>query len=298
MSESKDDALVDAYLAHLKVERGLTPNSLDSYGRDLMQFRQSLAEAGVKLRSVQTVHIASYLIERAESGVSARSQARYLSALRGLFAFLVEAGEIEVDPTELADAPKLGRRLPSVLSADEVIRILNAPDPQKLRGVRDRAMLQLMYACGLRVSELVQLDIGEAVLETGYVSVTGKGGKRRLVPMGEVARLALGRYLSEVRPKWADPGERALFLTSRRRSMSRQGFWKLVKKYSAIAGVTKKVSPHRLRHSFATHLLEAGADLRAVQAMLGHADIATTQIYTHVGREHLRSIHERFHPRG
>ena len=204
---------------------------------------------------------------------------------------------MKADPTHLSDSPKLARRLPQVLSRDEVLRLLEAPTADTPRAIRDRAMLNTMYAAGLRVSELVNLQLKDVNLESGFVAAFGKGGKRRIVPLGEVARDAIVAWLA-VREAWARPGEGAVFLTPRKRPMTRQGFWKLIRAYARGAGIAKAISPHKLRHSFATHLLLGGADLRAVQTMLGHADIATTQIYTHVTGDHLRRMHEKFHPRG
>jgi integrase/recombinase XerD len=198
----------------------------------------------------------------------------------------------------LLEGPRLLRRLPDILNRDEVLRLLETPKGPKPNRVRDRAMLHTMYAAGLRVSELVDLDLADVNLEEGFVSALGKGNKRRIVPIGAHARAAMAEYLSEVRPKWARSASRACFVTARGKAMTRQGFWSLVKKYARAAGITKPISPHKLRHSFATHLLAGGADLRSVQTMLGHADISTTQIYTHVTGEHLRKMHERYHPRG
>jgi integrase/recombinase XerD len=221
-----------------------------------------------------------------------------LSAIRGFFRFLVQEDRHNGDPTELLEGPRLLRKLPDVLNRDEILRLLQAPAGDKPNRVRDRAMLHTMYAAGLRVSELVELDLGDVNLAEGFLSAFGKGKKRRIVPIGEHARVAIAQYLAEVRPKWARPASRACFVTARGKSMTRQGFWSIVKKYARAAGITKQISPHKLRHSFATHLLEGGADLRSVQTMLGHVDISTTQIYTHVSGEHLRKMHERYHPRG
>lgn len=190
------------------------------------------------------------------------------------------------------------RKLPDILSDDEVLRLLEAPRGDKPNRVRDRAMLHTMYAAGLRVSELVGLDLRDVNLAEGFVAALGKGNKRRIVPIGDHARVTLVEYLTDVRPRWASPSGRACFVTARGKAMTRQGFWRIVKKYAAAAGITKPISPHKLRHSFATHLLSGGADLRSVQAMLGHSDISTTQIYTHVTGDHLRKMHERYHPRG
>jgi integrase/recombinase XerD len=292
------DLLVDGYLAHLKVERGLAPKTIEAYSCDLGRFAALLDETGVALEDADAGTVAAFLVSLSKAGLSARSQARYLSALRGFFKYCVAEKELKRDPTELVEGPKLSRRLPAVLSRAEVLRILDAPDETQRRGIRDAAMLSVMYAAGLRVSELTNLVLGDLNLEAGFVAAFGKGDKRRIVPLGEVAVEKTERYLAEVRGGWAKPSEAAVFVTGRGRRMTRQGFWKLVKRYAAAAGITKKISPHKLRHSFATHLLLGGADLRAVQTMLGHVDIATTQVYTHVTGEHLNRMHERYHPRG
>jgi len=230
--------------------------------------------------------------------LGARTQARALSSLRGFFRFLVREGRQPLDPTELLEGPRLMRKLPGLLNREEVVRLLNAPSGTKPNRIRDRAMLHTMYAAGLRVTELTELDLSDLNLEEGFISALGKGNKRRIVPIGAHARAALVEYLSSVRPKWARPASRACFVTARGKAMTRQGFWKLIKRYATAAGISKPISPHKLRHSFATHLLDGGADLRSVQTMLGHADISTTQIYTHVTGDHLRKMHERYHPRG
>jgi integrase/recombinase XerD len=292
------DLLLDAYLDHLKVERGLSPLTVEAYAHDLGTFAAYLGEEGIAVGDADLTAVAGYLLSLSDAGQSARSQARRLSSLRGFFRYLVAERHMPRDPTELVDGPRLGRRLPGVLTVEEVARLLEAPPAGTPRGVRDRAMLQTMYAAGLRVSELCGLELGDVNLEAGFVAAFGKGRKRRVVPLGEVARDAIGAYLAEVRGRWAREGERRLFVTHRGRGMTRQGFWKLIKRYAAGAGITKALSPHKLRHSFATHLLLGGADLRAVQTMLGHADIATTQIYTHVTGDHLAQAHAKYHPRG
>jgi len=297
MSAAFDGAL-DDYIQHLRVERGLSRNTVDGYARDLVRFGAWLADERTSLAEVEEARVAGYLVTLSQEGLSARTQARALSSIRGLFRFLVQEGRQRRDPTELLEGPRLLRKLPDVLNRDEVLRLLEAPTGTKPNRVRDRAMLQTMYAAGLRVSELVDLDLGDVNLDEGFVSALGKGNKRRIVPIGAYARLAMTEYLSEVRPKWARPASRACFVTARGKAMTRQGFWGVVKKYARAAGITKPISPHKLRHSFATHLLAGGADLRSVQTMLGHADISTTQIYTHVTGDHLRKMHERYHPRG
>jgi integrase/recombinase XerD len=297
MSAAFDGAL-DDYIQHLRVERGLSRNTVDGYARDLVRFGAWLADERTSLDEVEEARVAGYLVTLSQAGLSARTQARALSSIRGLFRFLVQEGRQRRDPTELLEGPRLLRKLPDVLNRDEVLRLLEAPTGTKPNRVRDRAMLHTMYAAGLRVSELVELDLGDVNLDEGFVSALGKGNKRRIVPIGAYARLAMTEYLSEVRPKWARPASRACFVTARGKAMTRQGFWGVVKKYARAAGITKPISPHKLRHSFATHLLAGGADLRSVQTMRGHADISTTQIYTHVTGDHLRKMHERYHPRG
>ncbi|MGD8605904.1 MAG: site-specific tyrosine recombinase XerD [Myxococcales bacterium] len=292
------DGALDDYIQHLRVERALSKHTVDAYASDLVRFGTWLDEQQAELERVDEAHVAGYLVALSQAGSSARTQARALSSIRGFFRFLVQDKRHKRDPTELLEGPRLLRKLPDVLTRDEVVRLLQAPVGSKPNRVRDRAMLHTMYAAGLRVSELVGLDLGDVNLEDGFVIVLGKGNKRRLVPIGAHARAALSDYLSEVRPKWALAASRACFVTARGKPMTRQGFWKIVKKYARAVDITKPISPHKLRHSFATHLLVGGADLRSVQTMLGHADLATTQIYTHVTRDHLRKMHERFHPRG
>jgi len=294
----QDDHWIDGYLDHLKAERGLSLKTVEAYASDLMRFRAYLRRGNRSLAGVGTGEISGFLVESSRSCLRARSQARLLSSLRGLFKYLVGEQLISGDPTELIDPPRVRNKLPTLLGRDEVVRLLSAPDRGKPRGLRDAAMLHSMYAAGLRVSELVRLDLGDLDLEQALVVAFGKGGKRRVVPLGELARDLVGAYLQSVRPEWAVPGEKAVFVTARGRPMTRQGFWKLVKAYARGAGIAKEISPHALRHSFATHLLQGGADLRVVQTLLGHADISTTQVYTHVSGEHLRAMHARYHPRG
>jgi len=297
MSAAFDGAL-DDYIQHLRVERGLSKHTVDAYAHDLGRFGAWLADEGASLDQIDEARVAGYLVTLSQDGLSARTQARALSAIRGFFRFLIQERRLQADPTELLEGPRLLRKLPDILNRDEVLRLLNAPTGSKPNRIRDRAMLHTMYAAGLRVSELIDLDLSDVNLEEGFVSALGKGNKRRIVPIGAHARAAMVEYLAEVRPKWARPASRACFVTARGKAMTRQSFWSLVKKYARAAGITKPISPHKVRHSFATHLLTGGADLRSVQTMLGHADISTTQIYTHVSGEHLRKMHERYHPRG
>ena len=294
------DLLVDAYLDYARVERGLRPSTIEAYGQDLSQFGSYLGERaeGEAEGEVQPEDVTGFLIEQSRRGITARTQARMLSALRGVFRFALRERLVSVDPTSKVELPQLSKRLPSVLSISEVEALLESPDQSTPQGLRDAAMIHTLYACGLRVSELCHLTVEELNLKAGYLMVTGKGDKRRVVPLGEVASDLIERYLAEVRPAYCSTSAGVLFLTNRRRAMSRQGFWKLLRKYAVSAGITARLTPHVLRHSFATHLLENGANLRVVQAMLGHADITTTQIYTHVGRRRLLELHRAHHPRG
>lgn len=294
---SELDVAIDEYLMHLKVERGLAKKTLQAYAADLARFSGFADDEGLALDEIDTAATGAWVLSLSASGLSARSQARHLSAARGLFKWLLSERRVRVDPTELIDSPKTLKKLPRVLDRAEVARLLAMPDREKPRGRRDAAMLHTMYASGLRVSELCGLPLGDVNLEGGFVRVLGKGDKRRIVPLGMPAAKRIAAWLSD-REKWARPGEPALFVTSRGGPMTRQGFWKLVKKYARGAGIDKPISPHKLRHSFATHLLLGGADLRAVQTMLGHSDIATTQVYTHVTGAHLGRVHEKYHPRG
>lgn len=297
---SDDDQLLDAWLAHLRVEKGLSPRSVEAYATDLVRFavfvRQELQRG---FCDIEGGDVAAWMIALSKEGLAARAQARKLSALRGFYKYLVAERRVKNDPTKLVTGPRLPRKLPHVLTFPEVEALLSAPETSTPRGVRDRAMIQLLYASGLRVSELVNLKVTDVDLDQGMLAAFGKGEKRRLVPFGEVAREALLLYLQTVRGTFTK-GRAAndLFVTHFGSAMTRQGFWKLLKRYALVAGIDRPISPHKLRHSFATHLLERGADLRAVQTMLGHADIVTTQIYTHVTVAHLQAAHARFHPRG
>lgn len=289
---------IDAYLDHLKVERGLGPKTLEAYAADFVRFTAYLDKRNKSLANADAGTVSGALVELSQQGLCARSQARFVSALRGLYKYLVDEQLIARNPMELIESPKLNRKLPALLNADEVARLLAAPNQDNPRGLRDAAMLHTMYAAGLRVSELVRLQLADLDLRAGFLVAFGKGRKRRLVPLGEPARDAIEAYLSRVRGRWAKPGERCVFVTSRGGCMTRQAFWKLIKSYAREAGISKTISPHMLRHSFATHLLLGGADLRVVQTLLGHADITTTQIYTHLTGQHLKQMHQRYHPRG
>jgi integrase/recombinase XerD len=292
------DEALDRYLAHLRVERGLSPATLESYARDLREYLDWLAEKGLlQLAQVTEPAVLEHLGALQRRGLSRASQARHLAAVRGLHKFASAEGIAPLDPSEGVGAMRGTRPLPNFLSVDEIDRLLAQPDASTAQGARDRAMLEVLYASGLRVSELVALPLGAIDQGTGVVRVRGKGGKERIVPVGERARNSLSTYLSGARQKLLRARRCPdLFVTPRGAGMTRQGFWKLIGRYARAAGIGQRVYPHSLRHSFATHLLERGADLRAVQAMLGHADIATTQIYTHVDRERLKAVIAR-HPR-
>ncbi|MGD1146446.1 MAG: site-specific tyrosine recombinase XerD [Thermoanaerobaculaceae bacterium] len=289
--------LLPDYLAVLLVERGLAANSVAAYRRDLEAFGRWLAVRGLDATACDRAHLRRYLTDLRGRGLAARSAARALAALRGLYRYMVERDVTKQDPTLDLESPKLMRSLPHFLSAQEVEALLAAPDLTRTLGLRDRAMLETLYATGVRVSELIGLTVNQLRLDPGYVRVWGKGSKERIVPVGSQARKWLATYLEEARPGLDRKRQEDLFLTVRGQGMTRQCFWQLIKRYGRAAGITTHLSPHVLRHSFATHLLEHGADLRAVQAMLGHTDISTTEIYTHVTRERLRALYDSKHPR-
>jgi integrase/recombinase XerD len=293
------DGAIQQFLDHLRVERELTPATVEAYGRDLALFASFAAARRVKGASaVRAIDVLDFLAFLTERKLTARSQARRLIALRQLFKFLKAERACALDPTVDVDLPRYGRKLPDFLTVEEVDRLLAAPDRATARGSRDAAMLETLYATGLRVSELVKIRLRDVNFDAGFLMTFGKGRKERLVPVGEAALSSLRSYVETTRGVFA--GGRALdavFLTHHGRAMTRQGFWKLLGRYAVAAGIRKRISPHKLRHSFATHLIERGADLRAVQAMLGHADIGTTEIYTHVSRGHLRAVYNRFFPR-
>jgi integrase/recombinase XerD len=293
------DAAIDLFLDHVKVERGLSRNTVEAYGRDLARFRRYCADRALDdTAAVDARHVFDYVVKMSEARLAPRSQARGLVALRQLFRHLRAERHVERDPTGDLELPRIGRPLPVTLSLDEVERLLQAPRRDHPRGLRDAAMLETLYATGLRVSELVGLKEGDVDLLQRYLSTVGKGRKQRLVPLGDRAAECIEAYKLEARPSLLKARvSPALFVTHRGGPMTRQMFWKLITAYARAAGIRKKLSPHKLRHSFATHLVERGADLRAVQAMLGHADIGTTQIYTHVSREHLVGVVRRHHPR-
>lgn len=291
---------IDQFLNYLLVEKGLSRATLEAYSADLMRYADFLQQNGRDTVGVEdTALILKHLIHLRNEGLGARSRARHLVAVRGFYRFLAREKLLPLDPSKLVDLPKSTLKLPDVLNPAEVQRLLNAPDGRKPSGLRDAAMLEVLYAAGLRVSELVHLKIQDLRLEAGFVRVMGKGSKERVVPIGQYAREKVLFYLENARGRMVKEGASPyLFVGRGGRPMTRQGFWKLLRRYAAAAGLFKKVTPHSLRHSFASHLLEGGADLRAVQVMLGHADISTTQIYTHVAGDRLKELHRRFHPRG
>ena len=285
------------FLDYLAVEKGLAKNSLSAYSVDLRHFGHWLAEQKIDIDRVERVHIVRYFQSLRGAGISARSVARALAAIRGMFRFLVAERHLKHDPTENLENPKLWTTLPKSLQPSEVEALLRAPDRETAAGLRDRAMLELLYATGLRVSELIHVKIEDLVMDAGFLRTIGKGSKERIVPFGDTARDAIVDYLEKGRPEFDKHADPHLFLSQRGRPMSRQSFWMKIVKYARDAGIKAHISPHVLRHSFATHLLENGADLRSVQMMLGHSDISTTQIYTHVSRARLQKMYESFHPR-
>jgi integrase/recombinase XerD len=302
MGDEGLDALlapVDAFLDHLRLEVGCSPHTCAAYRTDLVDFARFVRARGVTdLRTVSRAEVTLYLFSLRHRRMSPATVARRLSALRALYRFLVQEGEAGADPTEDVRGPRRRRPLPKVLSREEVARLLSQPPAQTPEGLRDRAILELLYASGLRVAELVGLEVGDVDLEAEVVRVMGKGRRPRVVPMGTYAVRALEAYLNLGRPAILRGRQsRALFVRRGGKSLSRQRVWGMLRRYARLAGISTPVSPHMLRHSFATHLLEGGADLRAVQELLGHASIATTQIYTHVTREQLRQVFDRAHPR-
>jgi integrase/recombinase XerD len=306
------DAALDFYLQHLRVERALSQNTVMAYGRDLGKLLAFAETADVsEIEAIDLGVVSGWIREMSRAGLGPRSTARHLSSARGLCKFLMREGVLRADPTELAARPRFGRKLPRALGESEMVTLIEAPPPDTLRGLRDRAMLSLMYAAGLRVSELVSLTIGDVDRARGIVSAFGKGKKRRLVPLGEVALDHLAAYLAareaDAASKASSAGARGkaargavsqiLFPSPRGGKLTRQAFWKIVGRTARGAGLRGHVHPHQLRHSFATHLLSGGADLRSVQTLLGHANVATTEIYTHVSQDRVRQAYRKAHPR-
>ncbi|AIY05790.1 tyrosine recombinase xerD [Planococcus sp. PAMC 21323] len=294
------DAL-DDYIHFLRVERQLAENTLTSYERDLKVYLQYLKEVEQieSLKKVERVHILNHLRHLKETTKTSRTIARHISSIRSFHQFMIRERIVETDPTVHLEMPQMDKKLPNILSIEEVDALIQAPATNKANGLRDQAMLELLYASGMRISECINLDIEDVHLTMGFVRCTGKGGKERIIPLGNSALRSCQAYLEKGRIDLLKSGEKtdALFINQRGKRLTRQGFWKLLKQHAQKAGIQKELTPHTLRHSFATHLLENGADIRAVQEMLGHADISTTQIYTHVSKTRLKDVYSQFHPR-
>ncbi|MFH0920698.1 MAG: site-specific tyrosine recombinase XerD [Fibrobacterota bacterium] len=289
---------VAEYLDYLIIERGLSKNTLSAYGRDLDDFSAHLTASGKALLQAEREDVAGYLRVLSLRKITARSQARKVSAIKGLYRYFTSENRLAQDPTLNIEMPKPMKRLPSILSVHDMEQLLASPDTAKKAGLRDRAIFELLYACGLRISELINLKLSDLNAEAGFVRVFGKGSKERVVPVGRAALEWIQRYIDEERPRLlSKKTSDFVILNQRGGRMSRMGAWKILLHYARRAGITRHVSPHTFRHSFATHLLKGGADLRSVQEMLGHADISSTQIYTHVNRNFLQDMHTSFHPR-
>ena len=293
-------ALIQEFSDYLRIEKRNSPHTVSAYRRDLSRF--SAEFAGQKVDSVTTANIRDFLISLREQGLSPASVARSLSSIKSFFKYLCQDKQFQDNPAEILETPKRWRKLPDVLSSEDVDNLLKCPDLESVLGLRDKAMLEILYASGLRVSELINLQVSQLDMQVGYLRTLGKGSKERIVPIGAMAKRAVENYILNSRPALVssrkDGGKsEQLFVTRRGRGMTRQGFWKLLKGYVTQANIRASVSPHTLRHAFATHLLERGADLRSVQQMLGHSDISTTQIYTHILRKRMLEIHQQFHPR-
>ena len=291
---------LDQFLHYLIVEKGLSKNTIEAYGHGLNRFLDHLKGKGVhEISDIGKFEVRAFLLTLKRKGLSAKTIVRNLVAIRTFFRFLVQEGILTTNPVEEIESPKIAKTLPEILTLKEVEQLLEQPNLQSPLGIRDRAMLEVLYATGMRVSELTQLPINQVNLEGGYVLIFGKGSKERIVPLGSESIKWLALYLEMVRGRLSKGKESPILFISRwGREMSRQRFWKNLKEYGRRAGIRKRITPHLLRHSFASHLLERGADLRSVQMMLGHVDISTTQIYTHVTGERLKKIHQRYHPRG
>ncbi|MGD9975369.1 MAG: site-specific tyrosine recombinase XerD [Desulfatirhabdiaceae bacterium] len=300
MSDSSINRQIDVYINYLVVEKGLSAKTVESYSRDLARYATHLEKSGMAhFEDADADAILRHLIQLREAGISARSRARHLVSIRGFYRFLIQEQHIGHDPTRQIDFPKTGLHLPDSLSVAEIDQLLRIPDTHIPTGARNAAMMELMYAAGLRVSELIDLKAHDVNIEACFVRTTGKGAKERVVPIGERAKVTVEYYLNVMRPVLLSGRTSPfLFIARAGQPMTRQGFWKIIQKYAKSAGIQKKITPHSLRHSFASHLVEGGADLRSVQIMLGHSDITTTQIYTHVARDRLKKVHDTFHPRG
>ena len=288
---------IDTYLSYLRDVRRMSPNTIESYARDLAGLANFAEKLGRDVVSLERRDLEAYVRSLMASGLSPRSTARAVACVRGFYRFAAVEQQQEGSPADDLRAPRAWAALPKFLDLEEVDRLLAQPDTATPRGMRDKALISVLYATGLRVSELISLKLSNLHLDDGYVTCIGKGDKERIVPIGQDATDWVKRYLAESRPRLAASGSRWLFVNARGTPLSRVGFWKLLKEYGIKAGISRSISPHVLRHSFATHLLDRGADLRAIQMMLGHADLSTTQIYTHVLEARLRAVYDRFHPR-
>jgi len=294
------DNTIDTYLEHLDLERGLASNTLESYGADLSRFADFLAKNSIiKVQDIDTTVLLAWIVDLKKTGLSAPSRARHLISVRGFFKFLIRENSITVNPTDQMNLPKTGRQLPHILGFAQVKTLLELPDLAKPRELRNAAMLEILYGAGLRVSELINMKVQDINFNACFVKVFGKGSRERVVPIGSHARERSLDWLERGRPQLLkNLTSRYLFVARAGKPMTRQGFWKIIKKYARLAEIPTNVYPHTFRHAFATHLLEGGADLRSVQTMLGHSDISTTQIYTHVSSTYLTEMHQKFHPRG
>ncbi len=296
----KIDYILERFLHYISIERNLSPNTSESYKNDLKRYVEYLIEDKIELADeIKLEHIASFINELRKLGLSTNSVLRNISAIRSYHKYALGEGFVKHDPTENLFRPKIEKKLPAVLEYHEVENILNQPDKSKKYGLRDKAMLEIMYSCGLRVSELISLKETDLIFNEGLIKVFGKRGKERVVPIGKEASDTVIKYINSEKVSLSKDRHTGgyIFLNNRGKQISRMGVWKILKKYCMKSGIKKEVSPHTLRHSFATHLLEGGANLRAVQEMLGHSDISTTQIYTHIDREYLHEVHKTFHPR-
>lgn len=290
---------INQFIHYLTVEKGLSRNTQESYRRDLTSYKQYLAEIGIQeINNTTRLHIVDYLMRLKELGRATATLSRNLASIRSFYQFLLREKWIEKDPSSNVESPKIDKKLPQVLTEKEVESLLNGPEIHHPFGIRDKAMLELLYATGIRVSELVSLNVSDVNLKMGFLKCFGKGKKERMVPIGQFAIDHLANYIERSRLYIKrHASEEALFLNYHGKRLTRQGFWKIIKKYSELAHINKEITPHTLRHSFATHLLENGADLRSVQEMLGHSDISTTQIYTHVTRTRIKEVYAKAHPR-
>ncbi len=295
-----DNNIVESFLDNLWMEYGLSENTLSAYRNDLFNLVRWLSKLQIGISDAKNEHLLEYLSFRVAKGIQPRSAARLLSSIRRFYRYQLRQGSLDVDPTEQIEFPKLGRHLPEVLTEEDVEELLTAPNITKPQGIRDRAMLEILYACGLRVSELTGLLIHQVNLRTGVLRIIGKGNKERLIPFGEQAGEWLERYLADARPAFNKEGRdcNVLFVSNRGSGMTRQAFWHVIKRHAQAVGIGKHLSPHTLRHAFATHLLNHGADLRVVQMLLGHSDLSTTQVYTHIAQARLQELHRKHHPRG